>query len=131
MKLFVATESLEEDGDFSFTIPGELVHLPTIICAAPDCGCDRAMSGFVSHKGTTCFVVRELHIDATSYIDLLFSSLRDSGWVDDSSEDRDWVEDWAAEHVRIGAELPAEVPLRFDRDRVMVRHLDHFGWPGA
>lgn len=53
MKVFVATEPIDEDREFSFTIPGELVHLPPLICDCPHCGCDRAMAGFVSHMATT------------------------------------------------------------------------------
>jgi hypothetical protein len=122
VKLFVAPESLGEEGDFSFTVPGELVHFPPIICDCPECGCERAMAGFTSRKATTCFVVRDLDMEPDVYSGLLFDSLRDGGWVDeDSTHDQTWVADWAAEHMRGGALLPAEAPLRFYRDEVSVR----------
>jgi hypothetical protein len=35
MKVFVATEPLGEDGDFSFTVSGELVHLRRSSTTAP------------------------------------------------------------------------------------------------
>lgn len=123
--LFVATESLEEEGDFSFTVPGELVHFPPVVCDCPDCGCDGAMAGFVSHKATTSFVVRDLDIDAAAYAELLFDTLREGGWVaEGSADDRDWVREWAVEHIEMAADLPAETPLRLDRAQVTVRGAD-------
>lgn len=125
MKLFVATESLDGKGDFSFTVPGELVHFPPVVCDCPDCGCDMAMTGFVSHKATTCFVVRDLDIDATAYAELLFETLREGGWVaEGSAGERDRVREWAVEHIEMAADLPAETPLCLDREQVVVRGAD-------
>jgi hypothetical protein len=122
MKVFVATESLGEDGDFSFTVPGELVHFPPVICDCPDCGCADAMAGFVSHKATTCFVVRDLDMGANTYVALLYDTLRLAGWVSEESEgDRAWAREWALEHLDIAADFPVETPLRFHRDTVAVR----------
>lgn len=114
MKLMVATESLGESDDFSFCVPGELVHFPSVICDCPECGCERAMDGFASRKATTCFVVRDLDMDPVSYAGLLFDSLRVGGWIQkDTAEERGWVEEWANEHIAIAADLPEETPLRF------------------
>lgn len=122
MKVFVAVESLGGEGDFSYTIPGELVHFPPDICDCPDCGCERAMAGFVSHRATTCFAVRDLDIDETAYSELLFESLRAGGWVDEgSNEDRAWVAVWAREHIEAAADLPLETTLRISFDRVTPR----------
>lgn len=122
MKVFVATEPTHEDRDFSFTIPGELVHLPPLICDCPDCGCDRAMAGFVSHKATTSFVVRDLDLDTNTYSDLLFETLKAGGWVsEESSADAAWVRSWAEEHIEIAAHFAPEVPLQVDGDRVTMR----------
>ena len=124
MRLFVATDSFDEEGDFSFTVPGELVHFPPIVCVNPECGCHRAMAGFVSHKATTCFVTRDMDIDAGTYAGLLFDTLWEGGWVrEGSADDRTWVVDWAVEHIDIAADLPVETPLRFDRDRVMLKRV--------
>jgi hypothetical protein len=122
MKVFVATEPIDEDRDFSFTIPGELVHMAPVVCDCPGCGCDRAMAGFVSHRATTSFVVRDLDLDPTTYSDLLFDTLKAGGWVSErSSDDAAWVRSWANEHQDLAAELPPEVPLQVDRDRITLR----------
>lgn len=125
MKLFVATESLGEGDDFSFTIPGELVHLPSVSCDRPECGCERAMAGFTSRRASTCFVVRDLDIDPPTYVELLFEALSEGGWVNEgSADDRRWVTEWAGEHMDMAVGFPAETPLRVDRDRVTVRQVD-------
>jgi hypothetical protein len=121
MRLFVATAAIDEAGEFAWTIPGELVHMPTVVCDDEKCGCERSMAGFVSHRATTCFVVRELDIDAVTYTALLFDTLERGGWVKPGLVDRVWVEQWAVEHMRMAGELPLETPLRFQRDHVMVR----------
>lgn len=121
MKVFVAAEPIEEEGEFSFTIPGELVHLPPVVCECPDCGCDEAMAGFVSHRATTSFVVRDLELDPTAYADLLFDTLEAAGWVSGSATDRAWVGRWATAHLEMAASLPTERPLRVVGDGVAVR----------
>jgi hypothetical protein len=125
MKVFVATEALGEAGDFSYTVPGELVHFPPMFCDCPECGCDRAMAGFTSKRATTCFVVRELDLDVATYTGLLFDSLREGGWVEAASKsDREWVAQWAAEHVRMASGLPVETPLRFHLGGITERRAD-------
>lgn len=122
MKVFVANEPIDKDRDFSFTIPGELVHLPPVVCDCPDCGCDRAMAGFVSHRATTSFVVRDLELDPDTYSYLLFDTLKAGGWVKEgSSGDVAWVRSWAEDHIEVAASLPPEVPLQVYRDRVTMR----------
>jgi len=121
MKVFVAAEAAD-DGDFSFTVPGELVHLAPLVCECPDCGCNRAMAGFTSHKATTSFVVRDLDLDFTIYAELLFATLQAGGWVHErSGADASWVRAWAGDHIRLAADLPAEVPLVVENDVVTVR----------
>lgn len=124
MKVFVATEPNDGDREFSFTIPGELVHLPPVVCDCPDCGCERAMAGFVSHKATTSFVVRDLDLDRDTYFGLLFESLKVGGWVSEGSpDDSAWVRSWAEEHIEMAAGLPAETPLQAEGDRVSLRQI--------
>lgn len=122
MKVFVAAEATSEKSDFSWTVPGELVHLPPVVCDCPDCGCQRAMGGFVSHKGTTCFMVSDLGIDEAAYIQLLWDTLEAGGWVaEDSAEDRAWIEEWGREHLALAADFPIEEPLRIRDGRIRIR----------
>lgn len=124
MKVFVATEPTDGDREFSFTIPGELVHLPPVVCDCPECGCERAMAGFVSHRATTSFVVRDLDLDPDTYSALMFESLKMGGWVNEGSpEDMDFVRSWADEHIEMAAELPTETPLQSHGDRVSLKPI--------
>ena len=125
MRLFVATETLDEEDDFSFTVPGELVHFPPVICDCPGCGCEVSMAGFVSHRATTSFVVRDLDLDVDTFTELLFETLRDGGWVTSgSTDDRDWVRNWAVEHIEAAADIPTETPLRVQGGQVTTRRAN-------
>lgn len=125
MKVFVAAEPLEGEGEFSYTIPGELVHLAPLVCDCPDCGCDRAMAGFASHKATTSFVVRDLDLTPTTYTELLMETLEAGGWVERRSiEDVAWVRLWARDHIDMAADLPSEVPLQIDGEGVTLKRAD-------
>lgn len=122
MRFFVATEAIDGEGEFAWTIPGELVHMPNVVCSDSKCGCERSMAGFVSHRATTCFVVRELDMNPATYTTLLWDTLERGGWVEPADRnDRLWVGQWAAEHIRMAHELPVETLLRFQKDHVMVR----------
>lgn len=122
MKLFVATDKGEESDDFTFTVPGELVHLPPVTCDCRGCGCDQAMCGLASHKASTAFTVRDVDIDLAGFTDLLWESLEVGGWVDAQREgDREWVESWAKEHTLMAVALPPEAPLRVKNGRILIR----------
>jgi len=80
------------------------------------------MGGFASHKATTGFVVRDLDLEPETYSRLLFDSLEAGGWVTaGSSADRAWVRAWAEEHLEMAADLPVEMPLHVENDRVTVK----------
>lgn len=123
MKVFVAADASDgEEDDFSWTVPGELVHFPPLVCDCPGCGCERSMAGFLSHKATSCFVVRDLNLDPATYTQMIFDTLQEGGWVEKGSEqDRAWVEEWAAEHLEMASDLPVERPLRIKGSSVWVR----------
>lgn len=123
MRVFVAGEGVLEDDDFSWTVPGELVHFPTVICADPVCGCERSMCGFASHKATTVFEVRDLGMAPDTYTGLLLDSLKASGWLTlVSEEDQVWLDDWVDEHLCAASDFPPGVPLRFNRWVISTRH---------
>jgi hypothetical protein len=122
MNVFVATDLIEPDGEFSFTIPGELVHFPPVICDCPDCGCEGSMVGFTSLSATSCFAARDLEIDPGTFTDLLYESLARGGWVSDGvASDRAWVAEWAREHLKAAVAQPVETPLMIRGGRVLVR----------
>lgn len=122
MKHFVAAERACDVDDFSFTVAGELVHLPIEVCDSVQCGCHRAMWGFGSHRATSCFLVRDLQIDESTFALLLLESLAGGGWIDaDSKAENEWVHRLAAIHVRLARSLPVESPLRLDDDRIVAR----------
>lgn len=122
MRVFVAGERVSDGDDFSWTVPGELVHFPTVICADPGCGCDRAMCGFVSRRATTVFEVRDLDITPDTFTELLSDSLEAGGWLRRSEDDRAWLEGWAGEHLSAAADFEPGVPLRFSRWVISVRN---------
>jgi hypothetical protein len=122
MRVLVATGAIDEKGEFSFAIPGVLVHFPPVMCDCPDCGCERSMVGFTSQKATTCFVARDLSIEPGTCTDLLYETLARSGWVsDEQASDRAWVAEWAREHQDVAAGLPVETPLRLRGGRVLIK----------
>lgn len=87
MKALVATTRTQgqRPGDFSFTVPGELVYLANP-CARdqedPDggCGCGRSFVGLNTARGTTTAEVRELDYSADDYLTAIRSGLEAAGW---------------------------------------------------
>ena len=62
MHVLVATRELQgaAEGDFSWTIEGELVALPSSECYDSErCGCGRSFSGLSSHRATTAARVED------------------------------------------------------------------------
>lgn len=90
MKVMVALPDTEKqrDGDFSLGVPGELVRFPFESCDCPDCGCDRAMAGMASSKGTTIFGVEDRPALTTEgYRAAMLEALTREGWFDPSNAD--------------------------------------------
>ena len=81
MKVFVASGPGEKKrlDDFSCTVDGELVSLPLDGCDCVDCGCERAVAGLGSSKGTTTFAVLDKpELDAAgSRSDVAWLEVRD------------------------------------------------------
>ena len=70
--------------DFSFTNEGELVFFPMLECdhgIDGPCGCRRDMCGFVTHKGTTTFmVVDDPSLTVAAFKKAHRDSMRHAGW---------------------------------------------------
>jgi hypothetical protein len=103
MKVFVAMGPGEKKrpDDFSWTVDGELVSLPLDTCSCPDCGCERAVAGLASSKGTTTFgVLDHPALDAAGYVGAFSDAVKRQGWRQHGDDDG-WVAEWAGEHLRL------------------------------
>lgn len=123
VKLFVATARSQgrRPDDFCWTVEGELVRFPGVTCSCPGCGCDRAMAGLSSSRGTTTFMVRDLpDLDVGAFVELLKDALEREGWLR-STEDQAWAVAWAGEHVSAAARFEEERVLELRRGRIVER----------
>ena len=105
MKVLVATRRTQgqRPDDFCFTLDGELVSLPVVVCKARDCGCERSMGGTATKRGTTTFTVADrAEIDVGIYRRLLRDDLVTGGWIDEQQQDR-WIDDHIDRHLAIVA----------------------------
>lgn len=68
------------DTDYSFTEDGEIV-VPnaSLVCDNPSCGCDRAVMGLKSRKGTTTMRVSDLEVSEAD-IAALLHDYNDKTW---------------------------------------------------
>ena len=103
MKVLVALQEAQArwEDDFNYCVPGELVRFPGDACDCPDCGCERAMAGMASSKGTTTFGVEDRpSLTADEYRAAFVEALRREGWLDSSSDmvEREVIA-WADEHL--------------------------------
>lgn len=117
MKVLVATSRTQgqRDDDYHWALDGELVRLPGLVCADPDCGCARALAGFGSSKATTTAeVVDRPELDDETYAGMLYSALLREGWLRNMPDDAEYARDWALEHLSLAARFPtgAVVELR-------------------
>ncbi|MEL6893043.1 MAG: hypothetical protein AAFP84_15735 [Actinomycetota bacterium] len=99
MRVLVATRELQgtADGDYCWTVEGELVIADVVECASPDrCGCGRGFPGVASHRATTTAMVADLpHIGPSELRDAL-TDHAERAWsdllvaaVDDAEPDPD------------------------------------------
>src|SRR6187551_1252216 len=72
------SDDIERPSCFVYTLPGELVVTPPLVCdsgRAGHCGCAEAWTGVSSGKGTTVAVVRDQDITEDQYIDVVSAYL--------------------------------------------------------
>ncbi len=85
MKVLVSTRMTQgdRDGDYSWTVDGELVSPIGIVCANPKCGCARGFSGLASSRATTtAMVVDREHIGEAELRRAVTDSLERGGWFE-------------------------------------------------
>ena len=79
-----ASEDPRDDG-FAFTVPGELVISPAVICDSGrdgTCGCERSWTGLSSYKSTTVAIVRDQDITKKQYVSVVSGFYIEShGWM--------------------------------------------------
>ncbi len=127
MKLLTATHDRqgERDGDFGFTVEGELVLLG-FVCASDavdaggGCGCGRAFAGMSSMRATTTAVVCDLDVspdDLRLAVEGYYTSAGMGPDVVGAAEFAEMVSETLAELADIGLSLPsgAVVGRRLDR----------------
>lgn len=92
MKVLVATSEGQggADGDYCWTLEGELVYVQAFVCSNPECGCDRGFAGLASSRSTTTAkIVDRPDITFDRYLQALADSLARDGWIDDEDEPGD------------------------------------------
>jgi hypothetical protein len=112
MKVLTATHQTQGDrpGDFCWTVDGELVRFPEVICDRdrlnPDggCGCGRAFAGMASSKATTTAEITDRDMTPEEYTVALGASMHRDGWLE--QEDDMLVEELAGELLDLAETFP-------------------------
>jgi hypothetical protein len=106
----------DRDGDFAWTVPGELAYFGPV-CGRDDddeCGCGRSFSGVVTGRSTTVATVTELTMTRPQLVELLAEHFVACGW----SNPRKLAGDMAREILATAGEHPVGTRLRRDGDLV-------------
>ena len=124
MKVLVATRRTqgERPGDFNWTIDGELVHFPIVVCALDQkatkagkplggCGCGRSFAGMNSHRAGTTAEVADLDISRDDFITALASSLHAGGWIPREDRSRADIRMAASELLDLAEAFPVGTVL--------------------
>ena len=123
MKVFVAASSgaKKRSDDFNWTVDGQLVSLPLDVSDCPDCGCERAVAGLASSKGTTTFAVIDHPVlDTAGYVRAFSDARKRQGWLKEGDDDG-WLAEWAGEHLRLAAGFSPGQVLEIKAGRVYAR----------
>jgi hypothetical protein len=123
MKVIVATRTSQhdEERDFSWTVDGELVHLPGLECCdAAGCGCGLSFCGVASHRATTTAEVADRPLQRIEVIAAVAESLVDAGWFTDAEDDDTLATalDLVAPLLVAADRLPVGTIVRRNRDRL-------------
>lgn len=122
MRVLIATNELQSvaDGDYSFTVEGELVTPIVAQCHTPDdCGCSRGFPGLASSRATTtAMVVDRPFITLDDLRDVVRDSLERDGWLDLLGDSAAEIDEIIDEHV----EAIDEICRTFAPGTVVERH---------
>ncbi len=101
----------EVQGDYSWTVEGELVTPVVAECSSGDrCGCSRGFPGLASSRATTTAQVVDLdHLTERDVRDAITDSLERGGWFDLIPADE--AHELVDEHVECIAEVCAAFPV--------------------
>lgn len=125
MKVLVATRRTQgcAEGDFSWTVEGELVRWPLMECASgPACGCERSFAGLASHRATTSVRVADMEaLDLPGLIRALSDDLVANGVPILDRETREYVDLEAADLARVASWFPVGTVLGRGGDQVWAR----------
>lgn len=117
MKVLVATTEGQGrfDGDYCWTVDGELVYVQGVTCSNPECGCDRGFAGMSSSRATTTAkVVDRPDYSMADYRGALVDSLTRGGWIEEgdrSDETARFVSEvfslltWITDHSEVGSHV--------------------------
>lgn len=129
MKVIVASRRTQgtRPDDFSWTLDGELVHLPAIECASgPACGCDRSFAGVASRRATTTAEVAERELTEDQVVRAVLDSLADGGYVDLAVPGQRREGEWlayalTADLLELADATPVGAVVGRHRDRFLLR----------
>ncbi len=114
----------DSDGDFSFTVDGELVVIPVDVCADAGCGCERAVTGIASGRGSTTFTIADRSdLTPALYSELIVDGLTRQGWIGTETPADDF-EDFIRWHIDLAAQLPVGGLLRINANTKTIMCID-------
>jgi hypothetical protein len=122
MRILVATSETqgERDGDYCWTVEGELVRLPGLTCPDPGCGCTRGWAGLASSRSTTTCKVVERDLDSSELLTTFTDAFARGGWLV-AGDDTSWIADFVGYHRRVAETFPVDTVLGIDNDNVINR----------
>lgn len=131
MKVIVASRATQgtRTDDFSWTLEGELVHLPPIECASgPSCGCERSFVGVASQRPTTTAEVARRELDEGDVVRAVYQGLVDASLVEPELPGQRREGEWlayalVADLLELADRTPVGTVLGRHRDRFLVRSM--------
>lgn len=128
MKVLVATKEEQgaHEGDYCWTMEGELVAVGSLACVESDrCGCSRGFPGLASSRATTTAkVVDRPHITVDDLRGAVRDWLERDGWfdlLDDDAEADDLIDSCLADIDRAATTFPLDTVVGRHHETVFAR----------